>query len=156
MADVGPVFHVPPHPGASSEAVSHRMSRLPRRDNGAELAVRRLLFADGLRYRVALPVPGRPRRSIDIAFPRAKVAVFIDGCYWHGCPEHGTQPMSNSEWWRTKLTANRERDIDTTQHLEAIGWTVVRIWEHEAPVVASERVAVALTAARTGATDRGR
>lgn len=149
MTETGAVFSVPPHPGASSEAISRRMSRLARRDNAAEVAVRRLLFADGLRYRVALPVPGRPRRSIDIAFPRAKVAVFVDGCYWHGCPEHGTQPTSNAEWWRTKLAANRARDIDTTQHLEAIGWTVLRIWEHEAPMVAVERVGAALTTARS-------
>ena len=144
MAGAGPVFTVPPHPGASSEAISRRMSRLPRRDNAAELAVRRILFAAGLRYRVALPVPERPRRSIDIAFLGVKVAVFIDGCYWHGCPEHGTQPTSNSEWWRTKLAANRARDVDTTQHLEAIGWTVLRIWEHEAPTAAAERIRVAI------------
>ena len=107
------------------------MSRLRRRDNEAELAVRRLLHAAGYRYRVADPVPGMPRRTIDIAFTRAKVAVFIDGCFWHGCPEHGTKPSSNSEWWATKLAANIARDLDTTQWLESQGWTVLRFWEHE-------------------------
>lgn len=106
------------------------MSRLRRRDNEAELAVRRLLHAAGYRYRVAYPVPGMPRRTIDIAFTRAKVAVFIDGCFWHGCAEHGTKPSSNSEWWATKLAANMARDRDTTQWLESQGWTVLRFWEH--------------------------
>lgn len=143
MSDVDPVFHVPPHPGASSVAISRRMSTLPRRDNAAELAVRRLLHASGFRYRVAFPVPGRPRRSIDIAFPKAKIAVFIDGCSWHGCPDHGTEPRSDSEWWRTKLAANHARDVDTTEHLEAIGWTVVRVWEHEPPSTAATTITAA-------------
>ena len=107
------------------------MSQLRRRDNEAELAVRRLLHAAGYSYRVAYPVPGMPRRTIDIAFTRAKVAVFIDGCFWHGCPEHGTKPTSNAEWWATKLAANVARDLDTTQWLESQGWTVLRFWEHE-------------------------
>jgi DNA mismatch endonuclease, patch repair protein len=149
VADAGPVFHVPPHPGASSQAVSHRMSRLPRRDNEAEAAVRRLLFAGGLRYRVALPVPGRPRRSIDIAFPFVKVAAFIDGCFWHACPEHGNRPHSNSAWWEAKLTANAARDRDTTEHLESLGWCVVRIWEHEPPSDAAVRIAEAVDTARS-------
>lgn len=107
------------------------MSTLKRRDNDAELAVRRALHAAGLRYRVHYPVPGLPRRTIDIAFTRARVAVFIDGCFWHGCPEHGTAPRSNSAWWAAKLDANRHRDIDTTARLGECGWHVVRVWEHE-------------------------
>lgn len=126
-----PTFHVPPHPGSSSEAVSRRMSTLKRRDNDAELALRRALHAAGCRYRVTYPVPGLPRRTIDIAFTRAKVAVFVDGCFWHGCPEHGTSPRANSAWWRTKIEANRARDDDTSQHLVAQGWRVLRFWEHE-------------------------
>ncbi|MFI2753690.1 very short patch repair endonuclease [Cellulomonas sp. P22] len=123
-------FHVPSHPGSSGAGVSQRMSRLPRRDNDRERALRSALHARGFRYRVAYKIPGLPRRSIDIAFTRARVAVFLDGCFWHGCPEHGTQPRSNRDWWSQKIAANRGRDADTTAHLEAAGWRVVRIWEH--------------------------
>ena len=122
---------VPPHPGASSSQVSARMSVAPRRDTAPELALRRALHAAGYRYRVVHPVPGNRRRSIDIAFTRARVAVFVDGCFWHGCPEHGTQPRANSAWWTSKLAANRARDEDTDRLLREAGWQVVRIWEHE-------------------------
>jgi DNA mismatch endonuclease (patch repair protein) len=107
------------------------MSRAKRRDTEPELALRRELYARGLRYRVAYPVPGQRRRTIDVAFTRVKVAVFVDGCFWHGCPSHGTSPQSNSKWWREKLTANRVRDADTTRALRALGWKVIRVWEHE-------------------------
>lgn len=127
-----------PHPIPSSAAVSARMSRQGSRDTAAEIAVRKLLHAAGLRYRVNVPVPGMPRRTIDIVFGRAKIAVFLDGCFWHGCPQHATQPKSNAEWWRTKLDKNMARDRETTEHLEAQGWTVLRFWEHEAtPEVAA-------------------
>lgn len=133
-------FHVPAHPGSSSVAVSRRMSGARRRDTAAELALRRELHARGLRYRVNLRVPERARRTIDVAFTRAKVAVFVDGCFWHGCPEHETDPASNASWWQTKLDANRARDLDTTIHLEILGWSVVRVWEHERPEEAALRV----------------
>ena len=120
------------------------MSTLKRRDNDVELAVRRLLHAAGYPYRVHYPVPGLPRRTIDIAFTRAKVAVFVDGCFWHGCAEHGTQPTSNSIWWAAKLAANADRDRDTSAHLERASWTVVRIWEHESPEGALVQVVDAL------------
>lgn len=106
------------------------MSRQASKDTGAELAVRRLLHAAGLRYRVEYPVPGMPRRRLDVAFPRVKVAVLIDGCFWHGCPRHATQPKANAEWWRSKLDRNMARDRETTEHLLAAGWTVLRFWEH--------------------------
>ncbi|WP_215457842.1 very short patch repair endonuclease [Streptomyces sp. ATCC 21386] len=117
------------------------MSRQVSKDTAAELAVRRLLHAAGLRYRVEYPVPGMARRRIDVAFTRAKVAVLIDGCFWHGCPEHATQPKSNAEWWRNKLDRNMARDKETTDHLTAAGWMVLRFWEHEAPEEVAVRVA---------------
>ncbi|MFJ4691979.1 very short patch repair endonuclease [Streptomyces sp. NPDC088766] len=122
------------------------MSRQASKDTGIELAVRRLLHAAGLRYRVEYPVPGMPRRRIDVAFPRAKVAILIDGCFWHGCPEHATRPKANADWWRQKLDRNMARDRETTEHLTAQGWTVLRFWEHVPPdeVAAAVRAAVAL------------
>ncbi|RZU73630.1 T/G mismatch-specific endonuclease [Micromonospora kangleipakensis] len=115
----------------SSPMVSAQMSRLPRRDTGPEVQLRRLLHAQGLRYRVQLPVPDWRRRTIDIAFTRVKVAVFVDGCFWHGCPEHGMVPRSNQAWWASKLEANRRRDAETTAHLQSRGWRVLRFWSHD-------------------------
>lgn len=127
------------------------MSTARRRDTAAELALRRELHGRGMRYRVVYPLPGQRRRTIDVAFTKVRVAVFVDGCFWHGCPEHGTKPRSNSEWWRTKLAANRARDDDTDRLMEELGWTVVRIWEHEAVEIAADRVAAAVRqAAGTG------
>ena len=121
---------VPPHPGAVSDALSARMSRAARRDTAPELALRRELHRRGRRYRVIVRVPGRNRRTMDIAFTRVRLAVFVDGCFWHGCPKHGTMPSHNNAWWVTKLAANQGRDRDTDEHLSNVGWTVLRIWEH--------------------------
>lgn len=126
------------------------MSRQASRDTNPELAVRRLLHASGHRYRLHRPVPGLPRRTIDIAFPKAKVAVFLDGCFWHGCPQHATSPKANADWWRQKLDRNIARDRETTAHLVAAGWTVLRFWEHETPVEVADRVAVAVDGIRKG------
>ncbi|PBC63451.1 very short patch repair endonuclease [Streptomyces sp. Tue6028] len=131
------------------------MSRQASKDTNAELAVRRLLHAAGLRYRVEYPVPGMPRRRIDVAFTRAKVAVLIDGCFWHGCPEHATQPKSNAEWWRTKLDRNMARDLETTEHLTARGWTVLRFWEHEAPEDVAARVRAVVERRPPGRSGKG-
>ncbi|WP_405996492.1 very short patch repair endonuclease [Streptomyces sp. NBC_00986] len=136
------------------------MSRQASKDTEAELAVRRLLHASGLRYRVEYPVPGMPRRRIDVAFTRAKVAVLIDGCFWHGCPEHATRPKANADWWRTKLNRNMARDRETTEHLRTAGWTVLRFWEHmpAEEVAATVRATVDRQTQRTpeqdGRTDR--
>ena len=124
--------------------VSRRYSTLARRDTSPEVELRRLLWRMGLRYRVQYKVPGLPRRKVDIAFTRRKVAVQVDGCFWHGCPEHGTMPGRNSEWWRWKIARNRARDRDTDEKLEALGWTVIHIWEHEAPDDAAAAIARAL------------
>ncbi|MFK4116473.1 MULTISPECIES: very short patch repair endonuclease [Streptomyces] len=124
------------------------MSRQGSRDTAPEVAVRKLLHASGLRYRVNVPVPGIPRRTIDIAFPRAKVAIFLDGCFWHGCPEHATHPKANADWWRAKLDKNMSRDADTTQHLIGAGWTVLRFWEHESVDEVARRIADVVAAKR--------
>ena len=112
-------------------ATSAKMARLARRDTAPEWKLRRQLHALGLRYNLQVPVPGTPRRSIDIAFPRLRIAVFVDGCYWHGCPEHGTRPRTNSEWWDWKIERTRMRDQDTNKLLSDRDWNVIRIWEHE-------------------------
>ncbi len=134
VADVGRVGKgpaVPPHPGASTLAVSARMSRFPRRDTAPEMALRHRLHAAGYRYRVNFPVPGRGRRTIDIAFTRLRVAVFIDGCFWHGCSEHGSLPKANRSWWDQKMRVTKARDVDTTACLVSAGWLVLRFWEHD-------------------------
>lgn len=135
---------VPPHPGACTPEVSARMSAFPRRDTLPELALRRLLHSSGYRYRVHYPVPSRRRRTVDIAFTRYRIAIFVDGCFWHGCPEHGTLPVSNREWWDRKIQVTRLRDVDTADSLGTAGWVVLRFWEHEAPEDMAARVRAAL------------
>jgi len=120
------------------------MAAQPRRDTGPELALRRALHARGRRFRVNAPIPGLPRRRADITFSRQKVAVFVDGCFWHSCPIHGTRPKDNSVWWAEKLARNVARDADTDDHLARTGWTVVRIWEHETVANAVAMVEAAL------------
>ncbi len=138
----------------SSAAVSAQMSRFPRRDTTPELALRRLLHARGMRYRVNLPVPGLLRRTIDVAFTRSKIAVFVDGCYWHGCPDHGRLPNSNREWWTEKLSRNRTRDLQTAQHLKGLGWEVMRFWEHQDPKELADMVDRAVRLSRTSEAER--
>ena len=130
----------PGRPPASSEGVRQRMANTRQRDTPAEMGLRRELHRRGFRYRVDLPVPGVSRARPDIVFPRQKVAVFVDGCFWHSCPEHGTMPKKNREWWQAKLAANVERDRRHDEDLEAAGWTVVRVWEHEDVHEAADRV----------------
>lgn len=119
-------------PSAITKAVSGAMRSMPEHSTGPEMAVRRLLFSKGLRYRVQYPVPGASRRTIDIAFPGKKVAVFIDGCFWHGCTEHRNIPAHNRDWWKNKIEQNRSRDRDTDEKLHIAGWLVLRYWEHDA------------------------
>jgi len=111
-----------------------------RRDTAPELALRRELHRRGRRFFVdRAPVPGQRRRA-DLVFPRLRVAVFVDGCFWHGCPTHGRVPRSNGHWWADKLARNTARDRDTDSQLAALGWTVVRVWEHEDGTEAADRV----------------
>jgi DNA mismatch endonuclease (patch repair protein) len=127
-----------------SVETSLRMSSQGSRDTQPELRIRQRLHAMGLRYRVDFaPVQGLRRRA-DIVFTGKRVAVFVDGCFWHGCPEHGTRPKANSAWWAEKLDRNMARDADTNEALLAAGWKVVRVWEHEDPGEATARVVAAL------------
>jgi DNA mismatch endonuclease, patch repair protein len=125
------------------------MSRLGRRDTKPELALRSELHRRGLRFRVdRAPVPGLRSRA-DIVFGPARVAVYVDGCFWHSCPEHGTRPKANADWWERKLDRNQERDRETDRVLREHGWEVVRVWEHEDPVKAADRVEAALRDVRS-------
>lgn len=126
---------------ASSADARERMKRVRQRDTSAESALRRELHARGIRYRVQVRVLAKPRRVADIAFSGLRVAVFIDGCFWHGCPRHATWPKKNAEFWRSKIEANMARDRDTNERLRANGWKVVRVWAHEDPVVAARDIA---------------
>jgi DNA mismatch endonuclease (patch repair protein) len=131
-------------PTALDAATSARLSRQRRADTKPELALRRELHRRGLRYRVALAgLPGRP----DIAFTRAKVAVFVDGCFWHRCPRHATMPRNNRDWWADKLSRNVARDRAKDAALAELGWTVLHVWEHEAVGDAADRVQQAVIAA---------
>jgi len=103
----------------------------------------------GLRFRVDSPPLDGNRRRADIVFRRERVAVFVDGCFWHSCPEHGTRPKENAAWWAEKLEQNRRRDADTTRTLREAGWTVLRFWEHEDSGTAAEAVRHAVVSART-------
>ncbi|WP_211340824.1 very short patch repair endonuclease [Xylanimonas allomyrinae] len=124
-------------------ATSARMARVRNRDTAAELAVRRELHRRGRRYFVQRAIlPGR--RRPDIVFPRAKVAVFVDGCFWHSCPQHATRPKTNAAWWAEKLARNVARDRQTDADLEAAGWRVVRVWEHEPATSAADVIEAAL------------
>ncbi|WP_328698650.1 very short patch repair endonuclease [Cellulomonas citrea] len=129
---------------AATPAIAARMSRQRRRDTAPEILLRRELHRRGLRFRVDHPLPGMPRRRADLLFSRARVAVFVDGCFWHGCPDHGTRPSSNAAWWSAKLDRNMERDRDTDDRLADAGWTVIRVWEHEGAQQAADRVQYAV------------
>jgi DNA mismatch endonuclease, patch repair protein len=110
------------------------------RNTATERALRSELHRRGLRYRVhRRPIPGL-RREADVVFGRVRLAVFVDGCFWHGCPEHGTWPKSNADFWRQKIQGNRVRDRDTDERLRGEGWVVIRVWEHEAPTAAADRI----------------
>jgi DNA (cytosine-5)-methyltransferase 1 len=119
---------------------SERMAATKSRDNSSETALRAALHREGFRFRVQFkPIKGL-RRTADIAFPSLRLAVFLDGCFWHGCPLHGTWPKTNAKWWREKILANRKRDRDTNQRLRAEGWHAVRVWEHEDAEVVLKRL----------------
>jgi DNA mismatch endonuclease (patch repair protein) len=106
---------------------SEIMSRIRGRDTKPELMLRRALWASGCRYRIGYDLPGRP----DVAFVKARLAVFTDGCFWHGCPYHYSAPNTHQEFWESKLRRNVLRDLATDDALASEGWRVLRIWQHE-------------------------
>jgi DNA mismatch endonuclease (patch repair protein) len=134
-------------PKASSVSVRRRMQATRQRDTPCEIDLRSALRKLGLHYRVDWQLPGTRRRA-DVAFPRLKVAVMVDGCFWHACPVHATWPKKNALWWREKILANQKRDRDTDSQLEAQGWRVLRFWEHERPSNAARKVLAAVTTRR--------
>jgi DNA mismatch endonuclease, patch repair protein len=131
----------PPDP-----VVSRRMKATPGRDNPRERALRSELHRRGLRFRLHRRLLLDTRRTADIVFPSAKLAIFLDGCFWHGCPLHASWPKANAAWWREKIEANRRRDRDTDQRLAAEGWTVIRVWGHEPIADAVDRISQLIAA----------
>jgi DNA mismatch endonuclease, patch repair protein len=124
------------------------MRSTKRTDTSPELALRSALHRAGARFRKDYPVRTEERLvRPDIVFPARRLAVFVDGCFWHRCPEHGTDPRANADFWRAKLDRNVHRDEQTNAALQAAGWRVVRCWEHEPPEEAAERVLRALSEA---------
>jgi DNA mismatch endonuclease (patch repair protein) len=115
------------------------------RDTAPEVAVRRELHRRGLRYRLDRQIVPGTRRRVDIVFGPAKVAVFVDGCFWHGCPKHGVRQHDINGWyWPRKIAGNRHRDADTARRLRKSGWKVLRVWEHEPPKRAADRIVKAV------------
>lgn len=127
------------------------MRRNPRRDTGPEVALRSELHRRGLRFRKDLPLraPGRVVRP-DVVFPAARLAVFVDGCFWHACPLHGNQPRANTAYWRPKLERNVARDRAVNEALTAAGWHVLRAWEHEPAAEIADRVQATLRGLAAG------
>ena len=140
---------------AANEGTRKSMRSNKGRDTRPELAIRRRVHAAGLRYRVcARPLPGL-RRTADLVFTRLKVAVFVDGCFWHGCPRHHTKAATNAGYWAEKVRVNRARDADTNARLSEQGWRVVRVWEHEDLAAAAARVIAEVRAVRDARTGSG-
>ena len=128
------------NPRPSSPEASARLSKVRQRDTKPEIELRRALHAKGLRYRVQVPVLKKPRRTADIVFSSRRIAVFVDGCFWHGCPIHGSRPKSNAAFWHDKIETNMKRDDDTNRRLSDIGWTPIRIWAHEDTHAAADQI----------------
>lgn len=118
-------------PKASSSTVHYVMQRIKSRDTGPEKLLRSSLHKKGLRFRVnTYPEPNLKIKA-DIIFPKQKICIFVDGCFWHGCPSHFKVPKTNSDWWLEKIEDNKMRDLRQSCELQKCGWTVIRYWEHE-------------------------
>lgn len=138
-------------PAPLNASVSAQMQRMPRSSTGPELLIRKELHRRGLRFRINnRRLPGRP----DVTFSAARIAVFVDGCFWHSCPDHGILPKNNRDWWREKLKRNVERDHEKDVQLEEMGWTVVHVWEHEPPSTAADTIEQLWRTARGSAARR--
>lgn len=125
---------------STDRATSKRLSQIRQQDTLPERELRSRLHRLGLRFRKnCRPVP-QVRRTADVVFPRERVAIFIDGCFWHGCPTHGSLPKNNAAWWQEKIQANEERDRQTNALLDSAGWHVIRVWEHEELDDAARRI----------------
>ena len=141
-ASSNPVGYQPPE-GSWASSAANRLTMVGNRsrDTSPELGVRRAVHAMGLRYRVAVRPEKSVRRSADLVFTRARVAVFVDGCFWHGCPAHFQEPATNADYWTAKIAGNAARDRDTDRRLAEAGWTVIRVWEHELVLEAATQIA---------------
>ena len=140
---------------ASSEGSRRSMLANRRRDTSPELAVRRRIHAMGLRYRVDFAPMGGRRRA-DIVFTKQRVAIFIDGCFWHGCPQHATLPKRNADYWVPKLQRNMQRDRETDEALREASWIALRFWEHEDPDVIAHAIAHAVCGSPAAGAESGR
>lgn len=143
-------IRVPPSPGPSARSANMRANR--RRDTKPEREVRSLLHGQGVRFRVDMPIKVGSARAIkpDIVFTKVKLCCFIDGCWWHGCDEHGRRTTAlNNDYWQAKIARNMERDVEQKALLQNDGWTVMRFWEHENPAFVAEKIADALASALT-------
>ncbi len=127
-------------PPPSSIEASQRMRATGQRDTVPEVALRKELHRRGLRFRLHRSMRELSRSKPDVTFVSAKLAVYVDGCFWHSCPIHASQPRANSAWWLAKLAANVTRDRRIDEELRAGGWRVVRVWEHEDPIEAADRI----------------
>lgn len=127
-------------PPPSSEAALSRMRAAKPIDTAPEMALRSAIHRRGFRYRVDTKPLKELNRRADIVFRPTKVAVFVDGCFWHGCPIHATQSKANAEFWQAKIQQNQDRDLDTNRRLEEAGWKVIRVWEHENPEDTAEMI----------------
>lgn len=141
---------LPPESKAASREVRTAMQANRGRDTGPELALRKLLYQRGLRYRVNARPLAELRNRADVVFPGDRVAVFVDGCYWHGCPEHYRPATRNVDFWHAKIEGNQARDAEIRRRLAAAGWTVVQVWEHEDPVEAAENIDQLIKQLRSG------
>lgn len=134
-----------PYPDPTSAGISAAMKGNRSLDTQPEIRLRSALHRRGWRFRKNVRIDAGSRRPrADIVFGRQRVAVFVDGCFWHGCPQHGRRPSSNSEYWNAKLQRNMERDRDTDVALAGAGWRVIRVWEHESIEDATAKVEAAL------------
>lgn len=144
------MIELPVPPRASTAAARRTMQGNQGGRTRPELDLRSELHRRGLRFRVSIrPVPTIRRRA-DIVFSRRLIAVFMDGCFWHACPQHFRPPATNSSYWSAKITGNHARDRNTDASLASAGWTVVRVWEHEAVLAAADKVAAILSATERG------